>query len=540
VRGRPRGICLILAACACASAAPPPAAPAPPSDRPDWHRRVVVYHAWVRSFLDSDGDGVGDLRGFASKLDYLRSLGVGALLLSPVHPSPGFDSGYDVQDYRAIHADFGSLADYDALVRAAHARGLRVLLDFVLNHTSDRHAWFEASRAPGDPKRGWYMWAAAPDLPCGPADPVFGPSAWTQDAGGDWYFHHFYPQQPDLDYRNPEVAAEMLDTARFWLDRGVDGLRLDAVQTLVEDEPGHPSGPDFVCRDHPLTHAFLKRLRATTDAYPDRVLLGEVGADARTTAAYFGSGADELHATLSVDAEVGIFSGLTFGDPAGIPVGMRSALAALPQGAQLALFLSNHDRGRVSRYAGADPARLATAAALLLTLPGTPMVYYGDEIGMRSGTQTVVDERDAARTPMQWTGGSGAGFTSGTPWIAPAPDLAQANVEAQERDAGSLLATYRRLVAMRNRLDLFGTADFVPLSAEGPMLVYARREGARGALVAVNFSDAEASAIVDLSAVVTAPARVEISTAPLPAPRPAGASAFAIDLPARGFAIWSW
>jgi alpha-glucosidase len=511
---------------------------------PDWQRRTVIYQIWVRSFQDSDGDGIGDLPGLTSRLDYLRDLGVGAIWLSPIHPTPYADSGYDVADYLAVNPDYGTLEDFQDLLEGAHARGLRVLTDLVMNHTSDQHAWFQESRASRDnPRADWYVWADQPNLPCTPGL-QFGDSAWKWDgARGQYYFHQFYEGQPDLNYRNPEVAAAMLEVAGFWLDLGVDGFRVDAIYTLFEDLPGTPED-QFRCGHHPLTHAYLKTLRGVLEGYPSKASLAEVWGPPETTAAYLGNGQDEFHLSLSMDLSLAMQGALMLEAPSLLAPKLEDTLSRLPTGTQYSTFLSSHDWPRIQHQLGNDQARARLAAVLLMTLPGTPIVYYGDEVGATNTAAQVVDKRDGSRGPMPWTTAPDLGFTTGTPWLAPAPGNEQASVEAQEGDPDSSLALYRRLLALRNRLDYLGPAPIRvlrPGAATDKLLLFVREAEGQTLLAALSFSKQDLALNLDLSALVLAPATLELSSeANLPALTPASAPSFKATISPHGYAVWSW
>ncbi len=510
----------------------------------NWYRDAVFYHLWVRSFRDSDGDGIGDLPGVIEKLDHIASLGVDAIWLSPFYPTPYFDSGYDVADYTDVASEYGTLEDWDLLLEEAHARGIRVWGDLVLNHTSIEHPWFQASRSsPDDPKRDWYVWADTPAYHCPPINAaVFGEDPWALDpTTGAYYFHRFYPEQPDLNYRNPAVADAMRDVARFWLERGADGFRVDAITTLYEDLPGTPS-EKFLCDDHPQTHTFLKTLRGVLDEYDGRAMLAEAWAGPGPTAEYFGDGADEFHMSFSQSLTIAMQATFLINNPWTLAEAYAQVDKPLPEGAHWGIFLSNHDLPRIMAGAGNSPDRAAMAAVLLLTLPGTPFIYYGDEVGVTNGADIVVDHRDSSRTPMPWTDEPGLGFTDGTPWLAPAPGWETANVAAQEGVDGSLLSLYRGLIALRHEAGFFGTGDFIPLDApefEGHLLVYRRGTTKKGALVLVHFGDAPLTDDLDLSPLLAStPATTAIAS--FPAPDITEDSLLPGPIPATAFAIWTW
>ncbi len=510
---------------------------------PDWYKHVVFYEIWVRSFNDTNGDGIGDLRGVTEKLDYLADLGVGALWLTPYYPTPYFDSGYDVADYLAINPEYGTMEDLEELIEQAHQRGIRLFGDLVMNHTSIEHSWFVESRSTTDnDKRDWYMWAAEPNLPCTPMDPgVFGESGWElDDTTGEYYFHQFYPQQPDLNYRNPEVKAAMLDVVRFWLDKGLDGYRVDAIMTLVEDTP-ETDPNNFLCQNHPLTHAFLQDLRAVLEEYDNKASLAETWSLPEETAEYFGDGTNEFHMSFSLNLSVGMQGACMYDSPNLVTDQLAIAQEPLPEGAQLGLWLSSHDQPRVMGTVGDDFRRAAAAAVMLLTLPGTPVMYYGDEVGLTNGSDIVVDKRDQSRTPMPWQAGDGVGFTSGTPWLAAAPGAESANVATQQDDPDSLLALHRTLIAERNRLGIFGAGSFDQLSFDGEdkrVMAYARELDGKSAVVLINFSEEEQPVKLNLNSRVSGEAKVLVAQETPPVLRADSAASYSVTLPPYGYVVW--
>jgi len=455
----------------------------------------VLYQVYPRSFADSNGDGVGDLPGITGRLGYLADLGVDAIWLSPFYTSPMVDFGYDVSDHTAVDPVFGTLADFDALLEAAHARGLRVLVDFVPNHTSDQHRWFRDSRASRDsPRRDWYVWAD-PGPDGGPPNnwlstfPATG-AAWTLDVATGQYY--------------------LAGVLRFWLDRGVDGFRIDAVHRLIKD-PSLTDNPPPVAAlrtalspgaqllrhiDQPGVHEVLRDLHAVVAGYgPDRVLLGEVGvADPTRWATYYGGG-DELDLPLN----------FAFWSQPWSAAGFRQAVATtervLPTGAWPVYALGNHDLSRLASLYndgvnGAARARLA--AMLLLTLRGTPLVYYGDEIGMTDVTvppESTVDPdgRDPVRTPMQWDPGPAAGFSTAEPWLPVPAGARTINVAAEDHDSGSLLTLYRRLLSVRRDEPALTVGSYIALHTNGEVLAYRREHQGRRILVALNFGDQPAA-----------------------------------------------
>lgn len=454
-----------------------------------WHRHAVFYELWVRSFSDSNGDGIGDLPGLTSRLDYLAELGIGGLWLMPTYPSPLADSGYDVADYVGVHPDYGTLDDMDALLTEAHARGLRIYLDLVFNHTSLAHPWFEDSRTdPVGPHSDWYVWSDIEGLGCEGSAGPFGTVRWTRDAvRGQFYFHQFYPAQPDLNFDEPSMRAALLDVARFWLDRGVDGFRLDVPYRYDEDLP--------VCVHRPGTFEFLRSLRAVTDSYDDeRAIVGETLASAEVLAGYLEPDVLQMGFLLG-EATTFWIAGQT-GNATGIGRAIDAVVQALPSGpgGTFATVLGNHDLVRTTRAVDDDPGALRTMAATQLTLPGVPFIYYGEELGMLSGTDVLVDGRDSARTPMQWDASPNAGFTTGAPFLALAPEHATRNVEAELADDASMLSFYRRLIALRNATPALRTGTYQSVRIPSTRtLVYWRRHPAGDRLVVASFATDAAS-----------------------------------------------
>ena len=481
-------------------------------DAAAWWRGGLVYQAYVRSFADSNGDGIGDLAGVTSRLDYLEWLGVEAVWLSPITPSPNEDWGYDVSDYCDVHPELGDLGDLDALVSEGHARGIEIVLDLVPNHTSDRHEWFLSSHSSRDsPHRDWYVWAdPKPDgSPPNNWVSVFGGPAWTLDeATGQYYLHNFHPAQPDLNWWNDEVRDAFDRILRFWYDRGIAGFRIDVAHGIVKDRelrdnpPATESDSDDV-RTHgqrsvynmhrPEVHDLLRRWRALSESYePARVLLGETWVtDLELWAAYYGSGDDELHMAFNFAFAL---APLDAGEVRQI---VGDTEAVLPPAAWPVWTLSNHDIGRFpTRACGGDERKVRCLLTALLTLRGTPVLYYGDELGMGDGSVRPEETRDrmgrdGARTPMQWSGDPNGGFTSAdaAPWL-PLAGPAERNVEGQRRDPDSLLHLTRDLVALRR--DLRELRDGFYAALDAPPGVWAWRRGKR-VVVAVNLSGASVS-----------------------------------------------
>jgi alpha-glucosidase len=510
-----------------------------------WWKNGIVYQIYPRSFQDSDGDGIGDLAGIRSRLDYLAGLGVDALWISPIYPSPMADFGYDISDYTGIDPRFGTPADFDALVADARARGLKLILDYVPNHTSDRHPWFVQSRSSrSNPKRDWYLWRdPAPDG--GPPNnwlSNFGGSAWTFDAAsGQYYYHAFLARQPDLNWRNPEVRAAMYEVLRFWLRRGVDGFRIDVLYCLVKDDQfrDNPLNPAYVpggdpshrllplyTTDRPEVQEIVRELRGVVDEFSDarsaRVLIGELYLPLDRLMAYYGRGADGLLQGVQLPFNFQLVAAPW--QAAGIDRIVRDYEAALPPGAAPNWVLGNHDKPRIASRVGEPGARLA--AMLLLTLRGTPTLYYGDELGM-TDVPIAPDEvqdpleknepgkglgRDPQRTPMQWSAAPQAGFSSGTPWLRLGADWTVRNVEAQTRDDGSLLQLYRHLIALRRSEPALHQGAYEALVAGNDVLAYARTHGTRRLLVLLNFGEGAApiaKALLPAEPVVLASTRPE-------------------------------
>ncbi len=485
---------------------------APLASAPDplgiWWQKGIVYQVYPRSFADSNGDGVGDLRGLLSKLDYLEWLGVDAIWVSPVYPSPMHDFGYDVSDYTGIHPIFGELDDMQRQIDRAHQRGLRVILDFVPNHTSDQHPWFlEASASRNSPKRDYYLWR---DPKPGGGFPnnwlsVFGGSGWTWHAATEQYYYHaFLKEQPDLNWRHPEVRREMYAAMRFWLDRGVDGFRVDVLWHLIKDAEwrDNPPNPDYrpdqvpynallpaYSTDQPEVQEIACEMRAVLDGYPERVLIGEIYLPIRRLVAYYGTAANGAHLPFNFQ-----LISLPW-NAQQIAAAISEYEGALPADAWPNWVLGNHDQPRVASRLGLLQARVA--AVLLLTLRGTPTLYYGDELGMRDAVifpehmqdpqgKIIGVSRDPARTPMQWTPAAHAGFTSGVPWLPVGYDYQYCNVEAQAPDPGSMLSLYRRLIALRRHESALSVGAYKPVLASGQLIAYLREAGAQRFLGALN------------------------------------------------------
>src|ERR1700730_7758191 len=472
-----------------------------------WWRHGIFYQVYPRSFQDSNADGVGDIAGLIERLPYLLELGIDALWLSPIFPSPMADFGYDISDYTGVDPLFGTMADFDALISAAHANGLKLILDLVPNHTSDRHPWFIASRSSRDDrKRDWYIWRE-PAADGGPPNnwlSEFGGSAWTyDDATRQYYYHAFLAEQPDLNWRNPEVRQAIHDVMRFWLRKGVDGFRVDVIWHLIKDAEfrDNPSNPNYregrpphekiltrYSSDQPEVHDVIAEMRRVIDEFDARVLIGEIYLPFERLVAYYGKDLSGAHlpfnfALLSAPWNARAIERI-----------IHDYEAALPQGAWPNWVQGNHDRPRVASRVGRDQARVA--AMLLLTLRGTPTLYYGDEIGMRQVAIAPDQVRDSfeknvpgigvggdgCRTPMQWDATTHAGFSAASTWLPLADDYVHENVVNLEADAASILTLYKALIALRKQLPQLVTGSYEPVAAQGDILIY-RRVGAGGAIV---------------------------------------------------------
>ncbi|TCT05538.1 alpha-amylase family glycosyl hydrolase [Aquabacter spiritensis] len=476
-----------------------------------WWQRGTIYQIYPRSFQDTNGDGIGDLAGIVRRLDYLVELGVDAVWLSPFYPSPMADFGYDVADYVDVDPIFGTLADFDALVAAAHDKGLKVLVDLVPNHTSDAHPWFQEARTGRDSaKRDWYIWRdPAPDG--GPPNnwlSEFGGSAWAEDAAsGQYYYHAFLDRQPDLNWRNPAVAEAIFEVMRFWMRRGVDGFRVDVIWHMLKDPEfrDNPPNPDYRAGRNPYqsllpvhttdlaeVQEVVARLRRVVDEFPDRVLIGEIYLPLERLVAYYGRTLDGAHLPFNFAL---LETPWTARDIADLVARYE---AALPAGGWPNWVLGNHDRPRILKRVGPDQARVA--AMLLLTLRGTPTLYYGDEIGMAQveiPPERVQDPyeknvpglglgRDGVRTPMQWDAGPQAGFSEVEPWLPVSPDFTEVNVAAETREGESLLTLYRRLLALRRGSAALSLGAYVPMAAEGDLFLYGRAAEGESLVVALN------------------------------------------------------
>jgi len=499
----------------------------------DWYKDAVFYEVHVKAFMDGNGDGVGDFAGLTERLDYLAELGVDCLWILPMYASPLRDDGYDIADFFAVHPAYGTLEDFQKFLDAAHARGLRVIADLVMNHTSDAHPWFQASRAdPASPYADYYVWDAT-DRRYTDARVIFvdaEKSNWTWDPQRKaYYWHRFFSHQPDLNYDNPTVRRAMLDVMRFWLDRGLDGFRCDAVPYLVERD-------GTSCENLPETHAVLKELRAVIDHEygGDRLLLAEANQWPEDVRPYFGDG-DEFHMAFNFPLMPRLYMALRLEERRPI-VDIYTHTPPIPPGCQWGLFLRNHDeltlemvtneerafmyyayaqdpemklnlgiRRRLAPLVDNDRRRIELLNCLLLTLPGSPIIYYGDEIGM--GDNVYLGDRNGVRTPMQWSSDRNGGFSTAAEGTLYLPVIADpvygyqaVNVAAQARQPASLLSTMRRLIAARRTSPVFGRGTIAFLRPRNQkVLAYLRRHGRETVLIVANLSGAPQPAELDLA-----------------------------------------
>lgn len=502
----------------------------------DWYKDAVFYEVYVRAFADGNGDGIGDLPGLKSRLDYVQELGVDCLWLLPIYASPLRDDGYDVSDFYQVHPDYGTVADLRALVDEAHRRGLRVIADLVPNHSSDECLWFQASRDPNHPQheryRDWYVWSET-DQKYREARIIFldyVASNWTWDPIRQaYYWHRFFSHQPDLNYDNPEVQQEMLNIVRFWLQQGIDGFRVDATPYLYEREGTN-------CENLPETHAYFKRLRAFVDEIaPGTLLLSEANQWPEEVRPYLGDG-DEFHMNFHFPLMPRIYLALALADRTPI-LEILARTPPIPASCQWATFLRNHDeltlemvtaeerqflwdfyapepqmrlnlgiRRRLAPLLGNDRARIELANSLLFTLPGSPVVYYGDEIGM--GDNIWLFDRDGVRTPMQWSDAPNAGFSTTAPEKLYVPVIddetygyQRVNVAAQRRDPDSLLHKMRQMIRIRKAHAAFGRGEIHFLEVENrAVLAYLRTYKDEAILVVQNLSPEAQTAHLDLRA----------------------------------------
>ncbi|MBI2868872.1 MAG: maltose alpha-D-glucosyltransferase [Chloroflexi bacterium] len=497
-----------------------------------WYKDAIIYELHVRSFYDGNGDGIGDFPGLTRRLDYLRDLGIDCIWLLPFYPSPLKDGGYDISDFCGVHPDYGTLDDFQNFLDEAHRRGLRVFADLVVNHTSSQHPWFEEARAnPDSPKRSYYVWNDTPDR-YQDARIIFldtEESNWTLDpVANKYYWHRFFSHQPDLNYDNPEVQEAMSQTTFFWLDRGLDGLRCDAVPYLYERE-------GTSCENLPESHAYFRELRRRIDArYTDKVLLAEANQLPDDVRHYFGRG-DEFHMAFHFPLMPRIFMALARENRQPI-IDVIVRTPPIPETCQWGLFLRNHDevtlemvtelqraymwytyaadprmrlnlgiRRRLAPLVDNDRRKIELLSSILLTMPGTPIIYYGDEIGM--GDNVYLGDRNGVRTPMQWSGDRNAGFSPADPERLHLPVISDpvygyqsVNADVQSRLPSSLLNTMKRLIAARKRLPVFGRGSIEFLKPRNSrILAYLRRHASENVLAVHNLADSPQPVELDLA-----------------------------------------
>jgi len=499
---------------------------------PLWYKDAVFYQLHVKSFADSNADGIGDFPGLTSKLDHLASLGVDCLWIQPMYPSPFKDDGYDISDYTNIHPSYGTLQDFESFLNQAHALGLRVIIELVLNHTSDQHAWFQEARSSTDnPRRDWYVWSDTDDRYRGVRIIFLDTelSNWTWDpVSKAYYWHRFFSHQPDLNFDNPAVREEIWKVMKFWLDLGVDGFRVDAVPYLIERE-------GTSCENLPETHAVLKELRARVDAhFTGRVLLAEANMWPEDVRPYFGDG-DEFHMSFHFPIMPRMFMALRLEDRKPL-IDIIERTPNIPESCQWGIFLRNHDeltlemvtdaerqymwdeyakdprarinmgiRRRLAPLMEGDRRRIELMSGLLMSLPGSPIMYYGDEIGM--GDNVYLGDRNSVRTPMQWDGSFNAGFSTADPERLWLPLISNAvygyqsiNVESQRRNPTSLLNWTRRLIEVRRPMRVFGRGTIEFLKPENHrVLAFTRRLGKETVLVVNNLAGTAQAVELDLS-----------------------------------------
>ena len=538
----PIAFALLLFACHSASgvdtrirAVRPPSAPPVAQWNHEWSRGAVFYEIFVRSFSDSNGDGTGDFNGLIARLDYLNDgdpathtdLGIDAIWLMPVFESPSYH-GYDTIDYETIAKDYGTNADFQRFLDEAHKRGIHVIIDLVMNHTSSQHPWFlDSASSPASAKRNWYIWSATNP---GWQQPWGGDQTW-HPLNGAFYYGVFWSGMPDLNYRTPEVQAEMFRIARYWLGLGVDGFRLDATRYLVETGPG--PGQADTAETHELLKEFAADVRRTR---PEATLVAENTTDTVALARYYGStatirGGDEMPSNFNFPLASAVLDGVRNGTASRITSTLRTIISAYPSGVIDAPFLTNHDQTRLATVLGNDPGKLRNAAAILLTLPGAPFLYYGEEVGLQNGPGSADESK---RTPMPWT--SSGGFTTGpTPWRPYAPGLAANNVASQTSDPRSLLSYYRNWIAARKGSEGLLKGDMALLETGSQLLAFIRQSPEERVLVVHNVSDSSANA----AAIAVSANGFETIFADPGVSAPTGTSgAWKVTLPARSSGTW--
>jgi glycosidase len=509
----------------------------------EWYRHAVFYEVFVRSFQDSNGDGQGDLPGLISRLDYLNDgdpgtttdLGVDALWLMPVFDSPSYH-GYDVVDYERIDPDYGTVEDFERLCAEAHRRGMRVILDLVINHSSSQHPWFvESASSRTSAKRDWYLWSDT-DLGWRPPWDVFAKGSTWHERDGAYYYGVFWGGMPDLNLKTPAVREEVKRIASFWLGKGADGFRLDAARYLIENGPGVSGQADTA-----ETHAFWKEFAAhVRGVKPDAVLVGENWTSTPAIATYYGStarvpGGDELQLNFNFPLADELLKAARLGDGNGVALKLAEMRSRYPAGVADAPFLTNHDHVRTATQLGGNAGALTTAASLLLTMQGSAFVYYGEEVGMANGPP---NNDEAKRTPMAWDASAGGGFTTGTPWFSFAPGRESAQVAAQSSAPGSLLSRYRGLIRARHAseaLDRGGLRLLTSTEGRAPTLAFLRTWGTERVLVVHNLGDATETA--GPFALEDEPAEVLFADPSVGSPVGSDGG-WRVTLPARATGIW--
>lgn len=422
-----------------------------------WYHKTVIYELWVRTFQDSDGDGIGDLKGVIDRLDYIKTLGVGAIWLMPIHPSPLKDAGYDISNYYGIHPDYGTLDDYKKLIQEAHKRDIKIILDLVLNHSSDQHPWFIESSQENSEKHDWFIWNDNPTETCEDAPPGFAWKHWTySEQKKSYYLHQFKKNQPEYNFKNMDLQNALLDVAKFWLEIGVDGFRLDVAHRYVDNMP--------VCTHQEGTFDFHRRLRALADSFGDRFLLGEISGGPETITRYFSHDDDLLHASFFPEAALFQYSAIRNQVALHLRDEIEKIYRLTPKYSMHGNVMSNHDLPRPRFIIGESTDDLALAFFAQITLPGIPFVYYGDEIGM--GNSAIIidgDLRFGQRTPMHWNANKYAGFSPVKPWLPVNKDHKKVNVERQQQEKSSLLNTYKHLIHIRNTQPALQMGSYTPL-----------------------------------------------------------------------------
>ncbi len=479
-----------------------------------WWQSGIIYQIYPRSFQDSNADGIGDLNGIIRRLDYLKWLGIQAVWISPVYPSPMADYGYDISDYQDIHPIFGSMEDFDRLLDEVHQRGMKLILDLVPNHTSDQHPWFLESRSSRDnPKRDWYIWKDA--LPDG-SEPnnwlaMFGGKAWEWDeTTQQYYYHAFLKEQPDLNWRNPDVQRAMMDVMHFWLRKGVDGFRVDVMWHMIKDSQfrNNPVNPDYqphqatvdqllavYSTDQPEVHGIVRQMRQVLDSYPERMMIGEIYLPVHKLVTYYGENGSGAHLPFNFQ-----LLNLPW-DASQLAAAISQYEGALPENGWPNWVLGNHDQPRITSRVGIQQARVA--ALLLLTLRGTPTIYYGDEIGMQD-VPIPFDEvqdpqglnmpdknlsRDPSRTPMQWDASVNGGFSPSKPWLRLSSAFRRQNVDSERDNPFSMLTLYKRLIDLRQKEVSFTAGAYIPVHSDHQILAYKRTfEEAASFLIVLNLT----------------------------------------------------